>query len=276
MNLGGLQKLIEAVKQGYMPIDEITEVGRRFQAVPREEYFLKTPNPARSMDEATLQYGPEFEWNDTDLIARMPPRNPDEYPVEYEAMFNDARTSARDLTNLRLIGDDPLLPNILREYRPDQSVYSLDATGSSPNTGVGKKMYPAYYDVLGKDAINYSTGLTDINKTRRSFNMADSILRNPELSDRIIPSSSQLEDLGANALWYMGSATPEQRIGALLLGGSMKQLGRGMPLEGTATARKMGIIDQILSQERPSEFRHLGLKEGGLAQACKCQGRCAK
>lgn len=261
--LSALFKLLKATKGGHLPIDEVREVGRYFRTADPGAYFKTTKTPATDLLDAEDKYGVELSWDNLDGYKTLFANRPGDESSIFASLYtvDEAR---------RLAQGDELVKQVLSRFKPDSMLFSIDAMGSAPNTGFGKQAYPALFDVLGKDAVNISTGLTDINKMRRSFNTADALIRNPALYNKIIPEVEQLEMLRASPLWYLDQADKAEKLGSMILGGSLnaaERIGRdSFKGLGQATMRKLDIVDQILSGETPAPLSNLGLKTGGLAR----------
>lgn len=278
MALGALKLLREfleeALTKGRTGLDEATEIGAKFRQADPEEYFATTPLPARNAREAENIYGVQIN------------KIPEERSVAISLPGNDGEHVA-EIFRAGESGQGRRFPKsaleLFKELPPDQQVYTIDSMSSRPTTGLGRRSYPAFYDVLSGQhgMINMSEGLMPDNMVRRNFNTGDAYLRNPELHGKIIPDSTQLQIIGTNPRWFHEQATPDQQVGSMMLGGALNALQYGGAPAGSNAARKMSVIEEILSGRDPETWKHLGLKKGGIvgsrsplakycSEACKC------
>lgn len=130
--------------------------------------------------------------------------------------YDHSREALEQLEGLRDIWDP-------RRFR---SATHYDATSFGKGSGDGQRAYAAAYGALGLDPsrMNYSDVLTPVNKTRRSFNQAAAIARNPALADQLLVNYSQLQNVPMNVR-RIHDLPPQEMIGALQLAGNSQMLG---------------------------------------------------
>lgn len=256
--LGALAKLMKAIKEGYLPTDEIKAVGETFSKADPQTYFRTTPSPANSMAEAEDRYGVGMKWIDENQLDAWLKSDPDAL-AEVEIL--------RKIPNRKWFAGLPSL---------DKPVYTIDSGRLFPGSGAGSRIYPALFDSLSDDYYNISTGLSDVNKMRRSLNMADAIIRSPKLGNSVLPGPDQFDALAKDREhsyrllpWYM-SASNLERLGALELNAALQGqdwLRQGFTGSiGPSTLKKFQIVEDTLQGDTPSELLRLGLKRGGLAR----------
>lgn len=268
--LGALYKLFENILQkGHVPVDEARDIGRRFRSVPPELYAQRAPRSARSPEEAAKMYQLQLEKYDdfggtSDYVARDPYSESEIYSQPYER----SRMTEMDRKLGKLLSD--------LDIGKEMPVWAIDAMVSSPGTGFGKRAYGALFDTV--PGHNISTGLTKVNEGRRNFNTADALLRNPGLSDLIIPTEAQIQGLGMSPLGYMRGADNDQKLGTMLLGGAERTLRNNPEMslpayaKDTRSFKKMQIMDDLLRGESipDDRFKFLGYKRGGKVSRTPC------
>ena len=101
--------------------------------------------------------------------------------------------------------------------KPGREFFDFDTGGLHRKSGEGQALYAhAYGDLAWRpDAYNIMGYPTEVNKARRSLNMASAIGRDPRLADRIIPHPEQLPVYTTGALGQYSRLRPDQKLGAL-------------------------------------------------------------
>lgn len=219
--LGALRRLLRLAKEGNVPVDEIREVGRQFAARDPEEYFQRYSSPAESVDAARRQYG----------VTVAPPEAGDRADLRFlrdETPFLISGREPEFLKRKALKNEGPGVARLLDEWLPASAtnrLYEIDSISGITGhpRGVGVHLYPAIFDVLsgGREMYNVPTALTKVNERRRSMQMADALMRNPKLENRLLPHDTQLDAVGMSPMYYM-QAPREEKIGALALSHAMK------------------------------------------------------
>jgi hypothetical protein len=105
---------------------------------------------------------------------------------------------------------------------PKNANYRLfDTITLDAGSGAGTKLYPAAYGSLLQhpDTYNVVDALSAENSIRRNFNQASAGLRDPELTKRILTTTTQLRHVPTD-LAEVHKMAPTQQIGALQLAGS--------------------------------------------------------
>lgn len=98
---------------------------------------------------------------------------------------------------------------------PDRPIHTFESLDMQPGSGEGQQVYPAAYAMLAQehpDALNLSAGLSDVNKTRRSYLQSSALMRDPSMAGRVLVDPGQLEGVypaGRSPLGRQGSAHPD-------------------------------------------------------------------
>ena len=178
----------------------ISKLGETIRDIPNHQFFTNSPLPATDARSVRKQY-------------RVNPKAADVDSTKTSYMFEDMgmdpmfgppnpSTSYAEASSIphmiEAMGGPEFIPigdlDLWSQLPPNAKAYVMDTLFLSPGSGVGKRMYPAAFDLLSgqKGMYNLSSELTPINEIRKSLNMADAIKRNPDLADRLLPNSSQL------------------------------------------------------------------------------------
>lgn len=263
---GALTRLLKAMR----PLDpEARAVGREFLGRAPGEYFERFTQPARTASEAMRQYG-------LDMTVE-PHRNAVAFTPQGQGGGGHAAVLHNPASLLKLAEeyeDNPGIREYLRGLDPETALYEIDAMGTKPGSGIGQSTYPAIFDVMSgqKGLTNVPVELTAINQMRRSLNTADAMLRNPELTGRIVPHDEQLRRLGTAVTPSEFLSLPrEEQIGAMQLSGALRgahrldqlrnrrdELERLMP----AQARSLEALDRLSVDTPPEEFQRFRREHG--------------
>ncbi len=232
---GTFRSLLNTLRGQQLTKREFGEIGKRMNAIPKQDYFTSAPRPARDKRDARGIYGVEFQ--------NMPSGDPSrpmtvardllgaqgvEYvvsPLTLRDAVDELDLSDADIEALMRLGD--------------KKAYVLDTIGSWPGSGVGKRLYPGIWDVMSgeRGMVNITGALTDLNMIRKNQNMADAIVRNPILGEnRLIPSAEQLSwgdrSHPVTTPSEFMDMTNDEKIGALTLA-QLKNAGKSIPLSST-------------------------------------------
>ena len=134
--------------------------------------------------------------------------------------------------------DDVMAWQVSGALPEDAKYHVLDSLDLAKGSGAGQSIYPTVYGMIRNDpeAYNMVEGLSSVNKTRRNHLQSAALLRDPELSRRLLISPSQLESTVGGpeskvparlAAWQRQS--PEEQVGALQLmaaANMVEQMGR--------------------------------------------------
>lgn len=214
--LSALKQLLSATAKGAKPVAEAAEIGRYLRGVPKEEYFRNVQSAGSTVPELQKQFDVEF--------VRGPNNQAFVYPTQTGGMSTAHSAFGAPLSKFIKESEnynfDPSDFELLNYMDPNRPVYTIAAQNSLRGAGGAAQTYPALYNLLhGKGMANISTGLSPINTVRKPFNTIDALLRNPELSESIIPSQQMLEYTGFTPLDYL-KMNPDERLGAMALAGS--------------------------------------------------------
>lgn len=274
--MGGLTKLLELRKilaGTDKPMSQIRDVGQAFTSRNPNTFFETFKRPAEDTESALAQYGVRFVPRSKGKMSALFDNNVYGVKQVNPETWNDDQEALFELS--------PSIRRLLNDSSFKNRLYEIEAGSSNAGSGVGSRMYPAIFDVAsgGQELVNTPIQLTAINEMRRSANSADAMIRNPKLSNLILPMDQQLNVLRITPEEYMSFDHPE-KVGALILASSLKALNRGdrfasdvpfLPdkLRGNAqeALRRFESLSPTSSRGAFAEAAMLPIRERGIGES---------
>ncbi len=208
------------------------KVGQAFMDASKQpDFWERGPSFADNVQGLNAQFGTESRT----------PYNGDAYAFAVRGARGPASGKVYD--RLGDIGGayapDDAAPWMASGALPGKAPYhTFDTLDMGEGRGAGQRVYPSLFGMVRNDpgAYNIVEQLSNVNANRRNYNQAAAVMRDPEMSKRVLIAPSQLRSTFGKAeskdparLVDWQRQTPAQQVGALQLmaaANALEQMGR--------------------------------------------------